>query len=224
MPVAHRSCQRTRSKHGGTGIGYREVMGHRFVVVCIEMMTLACKQPASAIEPAHARPATTPDASATSSTPASDAPVAAGVPPDRFDCATIATTAELARIFGSEARETATPYNIPRGLAKPCTYVTSAARPETWTFDFDCRDNYQATADALFAQYRQLAPATDVKLGAKAMDYGDRGFMFVDDDAPCYVRIVGNAAAKRLELATLIAKRLTLATAPIPRRSLAPDE
>ena len=44
--------------------------------------------------------------------------------------------------------------------------------------------------------------------------------MFIDDDAPCYVRVVGPNAAHRLELARLIAKNLTFANAPMTPRPL----
>jgi hypothetical protein len=116
-----------------------------------------------------------------------------------------------------------------------------------WTFDFDCRDNYKQTADALFVEYQQknadivshydaladaggLKPtdanieyhrpgeATDVAVGAKGLDHHGQAILFIDDDAPCYVRVIGPDAARRLELARLIAKNLTYANAPmVPR-------
>ena len=45
------------------------------------------------------------------------------------------------------------------------------------------------------------------------------GLIFIDDDAPCYVRVVGNDAARRLELAKLLAKNLTFANAPMSPRA-----
>lgn len=113
-----------------------------------------------------------------------------------------------------------------------------------WTFDFDCRPTYKRTADALFAQYRQRnadmvadydrlsdagtlptrdagpAPvrpgeATEVDVGAKGLDHHGQGLIFIDDDAPCYVRIAGADGPRRLALAQLIAKNLTYDNAPM---------
>jgi hypothetical protein len=120
---------------------------------------------------------------------------------------------------------------------------------EAWTFDIDCRDNALETADALFAQYRQTSAALvesyaaakeagknltadggppakapeaarDVEgVGARALDHHGQGLLFVDDDAPCYVRVVGPDAARRLALATLVAQNLTLERAPMTPRA-----
>jgi len=62
--------------------------------------------------------------------------------------------------------------------------------------------------------------AAEVAVGAKALDHHGQGLLFIDDDAPCYVRVAGKDAARRLELARLIAKNLTLANAPMTPRAL----
>ncbi|HEU4731800.1 MAG TPA: hypothetical protein VFT22_28080 [Kofleriaceae bacterium] len=66
---------------------------------------------------------------------------------------------------------------------------------------------------------RPPEPAVDVPVGAKALDHHGRGLIFIDDDAPCYVRVVGKDAARRLELAKLLAKNLTFANAPMTPRA-----
>ena len=184
----------------------------------------------------------------------------AGVFPDRFSCNSIATPEALGQALGGTVNVIDTPSSVPRGVAKPCNYevIVPNAMPEYWTFDFDCRDNYQQTADALFAQYAktsaeqvdlynaitdagpkegavvkrdagvkdagidapQRAPelSAEVAVGKKGLDHHGQGLLFVDDDAPCYVRVVGPEAAKRLELAKLIAKNLTYANAPMTPR------
>jgi hypothetical protein len=53
-----------------------------------------------------------------------------------------------------------------------------------------------------------------VAVGKRGLDEG-QGILFVDDDAPCHVRIVGPDPDRRLALAQLIAKNLTEATAPM---------
>lgn len=171
-----------------------------------------------------------------------------GVPPERFDCATIAPQVDLDQVLGATARKLDSPASVPDGLAKPCTYEVGSQPPEYWTFDFDCRASMKRTADALFAQYKRTsaelveqyngasdagikpddagitnrrAPelAVEVPVGAKGLDHHGQGLIFIDDDAPCYVRIVGPDAPRRLELAKLIAKNLTFANAPMSPRA-----
>jgi hypothetical protein len=172
----------------------------------------------------------------------------AGVYPDKFKCDSIATPGALAQILGGTVKQLDTPIAPPKGIARPCNYQVDATG-EVWTFDFDCRDDYKQRADALFEQYRQTsadnvaafkaasdagikwdkdagppprAPegAVEVAVGAKGLDHHGQGLLFVDDDAPCYVRVVGPDAARRLELAKLIAKNLTFANAPMTPRPI----
>jgi hypothetical protein len=119
--------------------------------------------------------------------------------------------------------------------------------PEAWTFDIDCRDGMKQRADKLFEQYTQQsadlvtayaaaadagalkgddagierhAPegAAEVNVGARGLDHHGQGLLFIDDDAPCYVRVIGPDSARRLELAKLLASRLTFANAPMTPR------
>jgi hypothetical protein len=210
--------------------------------------------------------------------PSSDAPAKkteepprklAGVYPERFQCNSVATDAELTTTLGAAVKLMDSPSAITRGLAHPCTYeVETQPNPEYWTFDFDCRDNYKTTADALFKQYAEMSTAmvksfneqadaapvpltadekkherelaedrrknhedaaidapqrapeesSSVDIGAKALDHNGQGLLFIDDDAPCYVRIVGPDKAKRLALAQLLVKNLTFANAPMSPR------
>lgn len=171
----------------------------------------------------------------------------AGVYPERFRCDSIVTTEALGAIVGGPAKPTEAQFTPPRGVAKSCNYVVEASG-DSWMFDFDCRDDYKQRADALFEQYRTMsadnvsayqraqdagvkpdrdagpvrAPvgAVEVAVGAKGLDHNGQGLLFVDDDAPCYVRVVGPDAARRLELAKLIAKNLTFANAPMTPRPM----
>jgi hypothetical protein len=127
--------------------------------------------------------------------------------------------------------------------------VTADAGVEAWIFDIDCRDGALRTADALFAQYRTTSAALvesyaaaketgkavvadggppakapeaahDVEgIGSRALDHHGQGLLFVDDDAPCYVRVVGPDAARRIALARLVAQNLTPETAPMTPRA-----
>jgi hypothetical protein len=62
--------------------------------------------------------------------------------------------------------------------------------------------------------------AAEVAVGAKGLDHHGQGLIFIDDDAPCYVRVIGPDAAKRLALAQLIAKNLTYENAPMSPRPI----
>ncbi|MEJ7604055.1 MAG: hypothetical protein WKG01_39610 [Kofleriaceae bacterium] len=118
------------------------------------------------------------------------------------------------------------------------------------TFDFDCRDGMKQRVDKLFAQYQEQTAARigqynvesdagvkpnpdagtaqftkpgeaiEVSVGAKALDHNGQAILFIDDDAPCYVRVVGPDAPKRLALAKLVAKNLTFANAPMSPRAI----
>lgn len=172
----------------------------------------------------------------------------AGVWPQSFQCSSIAAPAAIGQLLGGDARQTENPTSMPKGVAAPCIYeVLRGTAVEQWQFDFDCRDSYQKTYDTLVAQYRQqnLAMIADwdhkadaglfkpndagieyhrpgdpveVAVGLKALDHHGHAVIFIDDDAPCYVRVAGKDAARRLELAKLVAKNLTIMNAPMTPR------
>lgn len=169
----------------------------------------------------------------------------AGVYPEQWRCDSVASLETLGRLLGGTARPLDSALPVPHGLPHPCSYEIVLPEPEYWTFDVDCRDGMKQRADALFAQYRETSseavaryaqldagvgrpgdagvarapePAVSVAVGAKALDHHGDGLIFIDDDAPCYVRVTGKDAARRLELARLIAKNLTIDNAPmVPR-------
>jgi hypothetical protein len=173
----------------------------------------------------------------------------AGVWPQSFQCASIAPPAVLAELLGGEAKPTDNPVSVTKGLAPPCKYeVMRDGALDQWQFDFDCRDNMKTTADALFEQYRKQntemvaewnykadaglfkpndagveyhrpGDPIEVAVGAKGLDHRGQALIFIDDDAPCYVRVAGKDSARRLELAKLIAKNLTFQNAPMTPRA-----
>jgi hypothetical protein len=173
----------------------------------------------------------------------------AGVYPDKFTCDSITSIDALSQVLGGTVRPVDSVMPVPRGVPQPCTYQVQTEVTEAWTYDLDCRDGMKQRADALFAQYRddsaaklasynQLADAgaiepndagievhapgaaVEVAVGAKGLDHHGQGLIFIDDDAPCYVRIVGPDPARRLALAKLIAKNLTFADAPMTPRPM----
>lgn len=172
----------------------------------------------------------------------------AGVYPEQWKCDSIASLDQLGALLGGTVNQLSTNMLMPKGLPNPCNYEVQLKEPEFWTFDVDCRDGMKQRADALFEQYRQtsadlvqqydtladagaLKPndsgvevrppehAVEVAVGAKGLDHHGRGLIFIDDDAPCYVRVVGKDAGRRLALAQLVAKNLTFANAPMTPRA-----
>lgn len=172
----------------------------------------------------------------------------AGVYPEKWTCESVASLAVLGQILGGTVKPIDSPISAPNGLPHPCNYEVQVREPEYWTFDLDCREGMKQRADALFAQYQATShelvqqydtlsdagaikptdsgvavvppeEAVDVAVGAKGLDHHGRGLVFIDDDAPCYVRVVGKDAARRLELARLLAKNLTFANAPMTPRA-----
>jgi hypothetical protein len=149
---------------------------------------------------------------------------------------------EVRAIDGSMA----TPRGVPRPCNYALAIADAGV--EAWTFDIDCRPNAMATAEALFQQYRTTSAALvesyaaakeagkaviadggppakapeaarEVEVGRKALDHHGQGLLFVDDDTPCYVRVVGPDAARRMALAALVAENLTLEKAPMTPRA-----
>lgn len=168
-----------------------------------------------------------------------------GVDPDRWTCELVATPEDVAAAVGGRVREVEGAISPPRGTPRPCNYLLDAATPEAWTFDLDCRPGAMRTADTLWAQYTTQnealvaaygdagseeltndagvtsvapTPATAVAVGARGLDHNGQAVLFVDDDTPCYGRVVGPDPARRLALAQLVAKNLRPATAPMDPR------
>ncbi|HEY6038450.1 MAG TPA: hypothetical protein VIV58_29410 [Kofleriaceae bacterium] len=172
----------------------------------------------------------------------------AGVYPDKFQCDSILSVEQVGALLGGQAHALDSASSVPRGIAHPCNYeVTVNGAAEYWTYDFDCRDGAKQRADKLFEQYKtgssdiieqydaladagavkpndagtsiaRPEPAAEVDVGAKGLDHHGQGLIFLDDDAPCYVRVVGPNAEHRLAVAKAIAKNLTFANAPMTPR------
>lgn len=168
-----------------------------------------------------------------------------GIDPERWTCDLLATRDAVSQAVGGHVREVEGTLAPPRGTARPCNYLTDGATPQAWTFDLDCRPGALRTAETLWKQYTEYnealiaaasdatteeltddggvvhappPPATPVEVGARGLDHNGQAVLFVDDDTPCYGRVVGPDPAGRLALAKLVAKQLTPATAPMEPR------
>lgn len=181
-----------------------------------------------------------------------------GIDPPKWKCETIASPQQVAEVLGGEIAVLDSPFTPPRGVPEPCNYTVTRPGPvgksgdattpyiEAWTFDLDCRPDYEERAELLFAEYARTseelveeyakrtggpgvkpptddagvplrAPqgAHDALVGRRALDHHGQGLLFIDDDSPCYVRVVGVDAARRLALAELVAANLHEANAPM---------
>jgi hypothetical protein len=95
----------------------------------------------------------------------------------------------------------------------------------TWSYDIDCRDRALRDAESLMARYQDAPGATEVEVGRRGLDHNNAALLFIDDDAPCYVRVLGPDAEQRLALARLVAAGLTPKNAPLaPPRFARPGE
>jgi hypothetical protein len=172
-----------------------------------------------------------------------------GVDLDRWTCDLIATPAMISQTLGIPARGVDSTLGSAPGTPKPCNFVAEGAAPEAWSFDLDCRDNALKTAEKLFSEYmarneeliaqwdastggkvlkddagveqHAVAAPVEVQVGRKALDHHGQAILFIDDDTPCYARVAGPDAERRLLVAKLVAQKLTPATAPMRPRPAA---
>jgi hypothetical protein len=176
-----------------------------------------------------------------------------GVDVDRWTCDLIATPAMMSEVLGIPVRGVDSTLGSAPGTPKPCNFVADGTAPEAWSFDFDCRDNALKTAEKLFTEYtarneeliaqwdaatggkvvkddagveqHAVAAPVEVQVGKKALDHHGQAILFIDDDTPCYARVAGPDAERRLLVAKLVAQKLTPATAPMrPRPAETPGK
>jgi len=146
--------------------------------------------------------------------------VITGVLPEAFQCESVAPADELKAIIGKH-RPIDSAFDTPAGLPAPCNYLAASgddAGGQQWSFDLDCRANALDDGNALMVQYSSGADAKAVHVGSSGLDYKDSALLFIDDDAPCYGRVLGPTADGRKQLAQLVSVRLNERTAPTSLR------
>ena len=138
-----------------------------------------------------------------------------GVSPLDFRCAMVAPLDQVSAALGVPIEKVAAGFAPPAGTPPACTYRSTAAdRPGGWSFDIDCRDHALDQGARLMAGFATDPSAKPVRVGHSGLDHHGVQLLFIDDDAPCYVRVIGPGEAQRLALARLIADRLDARTAP----------
>lgn len=138
-----------------------------------------------------------------------------GVSPLDFRCDLIANLQDVSAAVGVPLELVESGFTPSAGVARPCHYVSTAPdRPGEWSFDLDCREHALDTGGQLMAQFATEPTARPVLVGRTGLDHSGVQLLFVDDDTPCYVRVMGKGEAERLALARLVADGLVRTNAP----------
>jgi hypothetical protein len=138
-----------------------------------------------------------------------------GISPLEFRCDLVANVQSVAQAVGVAVEPFETGFSPPAGVARPCHYQSTAPdRPGEWSFDLDCRERALDTGNQLMAEFASDPAARPVLVGKTGIDHHGIQLLFVDDDTPCYVRVMGKGEAERLALARLVADGLVRTNAP----------
>lgn len=154
-----------------------------------------------------------------------------GVDPSVFDCETVVPQALVASAVGGAVEPMESMFTPPRGTPKPCDYMmidppavelqdgAPAPAQMLWSVQFDCRDDYVQSTAAEMQRLVDTEGAQRVTVGKWGIEHRDAALLFLDDDAPCSVKVVGPGVAQRGAIARLVAQKLTPGTAPMRPRA-----
>lgn len=139
-----------------------------------------------------------------------------GIAPENFECKSLVDMDFATTTFGGRVVKKESLHSPPVGVPKSCHYESHASGrpPIQWSFDLDCRDGALKDAGQLMVQYATAPQATPVRVGQSGLDHNDASLLFIDDDTPCYGRVVGPSRELRLALALHISAALTPHSAP----------
>ncbi len=139
-----------------------------------------------------------------------------GIRAEDFRCESALSIDEATNLFGGRVERVESPYTPPAGVPSACNYVSFAEgrEPKRWSFDLDCREGAHDDAAQLMVQYADAPNAAPVLIGRSALDHNDSALLFIDDDTPCYGRVLGPERELRLQIATIIVPKLAPQTAP----------
>ena len=153
-----------------------------------------------------------------------------GVDPSVFKCETIAPVGAISQAVGGEVVPMESMFTPPSGTPAPCDFrqlnveqpaiADGAPAPaqRMWSIRFDCRESYMPSTTKEMERLVAEENATRVQVGKWGVEHLDAALWFVDDDAPCTVRVVGPGSAERQAIGAVLAKRLTPKTAPMTPR------
>lgn len=137
-----------------------------------------------------------------------------GVSALEFRCESIVPDEMASGIIGVEVERRQSQFNPPAGVPDPCHYRSRGVTPVEYSFDIDCRSTALDDGAKLMSHYATAAGAEPIAIGQSGLDHSNAAILFIDDDTPCYGRILGPDKAIRLKLAQTVAERLTEKRAP----------
>ncbi len=148
-----------------------------------------------------------------------------GIRPEDFACESLLSIESATEIFGGRVEQVESPYTPPTGVPSACNFVSFAEgrEPQRWSFDLDCRPGAPDDAAQLMVQYADAPNAAPKRIGRSALDHNDSALLFIDDDTPCYGRILGPGQDVRLRIAQLLVPGLVPKTAPTGPQFVAED-
>lgn len=147
---------------------------------------------------------------------ATDQAYLVGIRAEDFVCESLFSIEEATKLFGGRVKQVESPHSPPLGVPGSCNFESFAEgrAPMRWSFDLDCRDGAHSDAAQLMVQYAEAPEATPMRLGRSALDHNGSALLFIDDDTPCYGRVLGPGRDIRKQIAELLIPRLEPSTAP----------
>lgn len=139
-----------------------------------------------------------------------------GIRADEFHCESVLSLQQASEVFGGRVERIESPMSPPTGVPAPCSYRSHEAgrEPLGWSFDLDCREGALSDASQLMVSYADAPGAEPMRIGQSALDHNNSVLLFIDDDTPCYGRVMGPQIKIRSQVATLVVKALTPRSAP----------
>jgi hypothetical protein len=150
-------------------------------------------------------------------------PEAIGVYPSEFKCETVAPLPAVIDAVGQTVTLRAQQFEPQFGTPGACEYHGEEVKPAegidagpypSWSFDIDCRTLGLQSGERLMATYAADETSVPIRVGKSGIDHRDTVLLFIDDDSPCSVRVLGRDREIRTALAELVAKNLTATNAP----------
>ncbi len=146
-------------------------------------------------------------------------PEVVGVDPDKFDCKAFLPEADVSAVAMGKVEWVMSGYPPAPGRPQPCNYLLETDPSQAWGISFDCRERGATEAEAQMATKQGLPDTRPLTVGKKAIDHSKAQLIFLDDDTPCAVWIVGPTDISRAALARMVAAKLTMKTAPMTPRA-----
>ncbi|MCP4444317.1 MAG: hypothetical protein GY811_03100 [Myxococcales bacterium] len=139
-----------------------------------------------------------------------------GVRPEAFACESLFTIETATELFGGRVEQVESPFTPPAGVPGSCNFVSYAEgrQPLHWSFDLDCREGAHDDAGQLMVNYADAPGAKPMRIGLSALDHNGSALLFIDDDTPCYGRVLGPDQAIRVRIAEILVPVLDARSAP----------